>query len=140
MNDPLVQITHQITKTVTYGTPEAFSRFVTITGFSHYHGLAPFAIGQLIRCRKEPANPFDSDAIRAFLPVLGTVGYLANSADTKAGGTMGASRIYEHVPDRFYVRVQFTTRSKIICRVEDGPLNRLDAELAQQLAEQDDWG
>ncbi len=61
--------------------------FVTITGFKHYYGLRPFRIGQLIRCTKEPDNPFDSDAIRASLPAIGKVGYIANSPDTRAGGT-----------------------------------------------------
>ena len=69
--------------------------FVTITGFKHYYGLEPFKIGNLIRCIKEPGNPYDSDAIRAFLPYIGKVGYIANSPQTKAGGTESASRIYE---------------------------------------------
>ena len=53
--------------------------FVTITGFQHYYGREPFQIGNLIRCAKEPGNPYDSDAIRAFLPYIGKVGYIANS-------------------------------------------------------------
>ena len=61
--------------------------FVTITGFQHYYGREPFQIGNLIRCAKEPSNPYDSDAIRAFLPYIGKVGYIANSPQTKAGGT-----------------------------------------------------
>lgn len=66
--------------------------FVTVTGFKHYYGLAPFRIGRLIRCAKEPENPFDSDAVRAFLPCIGKVGYIANSPDTRAGGTESASQ------------------------------------------------
>ena len=64
--------------------------FVTITGFQHYYGREPFQIGNLIRCAKEPGNPYDSDAIRAFLPYIGKVGYIANSPQTKAGGTESA--------------------------------------------------
>ena len=67
--------------------------FVTITGFQHYYGREPFQIGNLIRCAKEPGNPYDSDAIRAFLPYIGKVGYIANSPQTKAGGTESASAI-----------------------------------------------
>ena len=106
--------------------------FVTITGFKHYYGLEPFKIGNLIRCAKEPGNPYDSDAIRAFLPYIGKVGYIANSPQTKAGGTESASRIYERVPKRFYVRVLFTTCTKIICRVEFGDMSDLNAELESQ--------
>ena len=114
--------------------------FVTITGFKHYYGLEPFKIGNLIRCIKEPSNPYDSDAIRAFLPYIGKVGYIANSPQTKAGGTESASRIYERVPKRFYVRVLFTTCTKIICRVEFGDMSDLNAELESQTEDKwDDW-
>ena len=57
--------------------------FVTITGFQHYYGREPFQIGNLIRCAKEPGNPYESDAI-------GKVGYITNSPQTKAGGTESA--------------------------------------------------
>ena len=123
--------------------------FVTITGFKHYYGLEPFKIGNLIRCIKEPGNPYDSDAIRAFLPYIGKVGYdpwgdmgdqwMSDSGvDTKAGGTESASRIYERMPKRFYVRVLFTTCTKIICRVEFGDMSDLNAELKSQT--EDKWG
>lgn len=111
--------------------------FVTITGFKHYYGLEPFKIGNLIRCIKEPSNPYDSDAIRAFLPYIGKVGYIANSPQTKAGGTESASRIYERVPNRFYVRVLFTTCTKVICRVEYRDMDALDEELERQ--NDDSW-
>ena len=39
------------------------------------------------------------------LPVYGTVGYIANSTNTVAGGTMSAGRIYDRVEKKFYVRV-----------------------------------
>lgn len=93
-------------------------RYVTITGFPHYYGKQPFAIGNLILCQKEPDNPHDQEAIRCVLPHIGTVGYVANSVHTQAGGTLSAGRIYEAVPGQFLVRVCFTTGSKIICRVE----------------------
>ena len=90
--------------------------FVTITGFQHYYGREPFQIGNLIRCAKEPGNPY------------------------KAGGTESASRIYERVPKRFYIRVLFTTCTKIICRVEFGDMSDLNAELESQTEDKwDDW-
>ena len=101
-------------------------RYVTITGFKHYYDLTPFRIGGLIRCSKDVDNPHDGEAIRCSLPHLGTVGYLANSPST--------------VPERFYVRVCFTTFTKVICRLEtDVPLKRLDTELFGQLKNGDDW-
>lgn len=114
--------------------------YVTITGFKHYYDLTPFKIGNLIRCSKDPQNVHDGEAIRCSLPMIGTVGYLANSPSTVAGGTRSAGRIYDHVPDKFYVRVCFTTFTKVICRMEEGSsLRRLDAELAEQLKDKDDW-
>ena len=115
-------------------------RYVTITGFKHYYDLTPFRIGGLIRCSKDVDNPHDGEAMRCSLPHLGTVGYLANSPSTVAGGTYSAGRIYDRVPERFYVRVCFTTFTKVICRLEtDVPLKRLDTELFGQLKNGDDW-
>lgn len=113
--------------------------YVTITGFHNYYGMQPFAIGNLIRCRKEPDNRFDCEAIKCTLPMLGTVGYVANSVGTVACGTMSAGRIYDRVEERFYVRVMFTTNSKVICRVERGERTRLEQELEEQQKKDNDW-
>lgn len=113
--------------------------YITITGFQHYYEKKPFAIGNLIRCRKEPDNCHDAEAIKCTLPMVGTVGYVANSTYTVAGGTMSAGRLYDKVEDKFYARVLFTTASKIICRVEDGCGSDLAAELNRQQKDEDDW-
>lgn len=108
--------------------------YITITGFKNYYDKAPLKVGNLIRCIKEPDNPHDEEAIRCFLPMIGTVGYVANSTNTVAGGTLSAGRIYDKVPKRFYVRVCFTTLTKVICKVEPGAaLKLLDDELDYQM-------
>ncbi len=109
-------------------------KYITITGFGHYYGSTPFRIGTLIRCRKEPKNAYDNEAICCRLPYIGTVGYVANSTSTVAGGAMSAGRIYDQVPDRFLVRVLFTTASKIICRVEEADEADLEKEMLTQCA------
>lgn len=111
--------------------------YVTIVGFKNYYDQMPFDIGNLIRCRKEPGNRYDKEAIECTLPAIGTVGYIANSVNTVAGGTMSAGRVYDRVKNRFYVRVMFTTGSKIICKVETGSLEELEKELQRQM--DDDW-
>ena len=111
--------------------------FITVTGFRNYSGPAPFRIGRLVRCAKEPDNAYDKEAIRCTMPMLGTVGYVANSWSTVAGGTMSAGRVNDRVGKRFYARVLFTTTSKIICRVEEGDPAALRAELLSQI--DDDW-
>lgn len=113
-------------------------KYVTVTGFSFYKGTGPFRIGNLIRCEKEPKNYHDAEAIKCTLPMIGTVGYVANSTGTVALGTMSAGRIYDQVSSKFYVRVMFITNSKIICRVEDSAEpNELKTELLSQL--DDEW-
>ena len=107
---------------------------LTITGFDHYYGTRPFALGNLIRCCKEPSNPHDHEAICCRLPFIGTVGYVANSAHTVAGGTLSAGRLYDKVPRQFYARVLFTTHSQIICRVE-----LCDSALDREFAQQAEW-
>ena len=74
-----------------------------------------------------------SEAIRCSLPVIGTVGYIANAPNTVAGGTMSAGRIYDHVKKRFYVRVMFTTFTKIICRIEFGNPQGYEAEIKARM-------
>lgn len=119
--------------------PPGQDLYVTVTGCWNYYGKKPFAIGRLIRCRKEPDNEYDTEAIRCSLPVLGAVGYVANSIKTVAGGTMSAGRLYDRVGERFYVRVMFTTQTKVICRVEQGDPEELARELETQQKQHDDW-
>lgn len=95
-------------------------QYVTITGMNHYYGLAPFRIGKKIKCIKEPKNPYDTDAIRATLKNIGTVGYVANTPYTAATGTKSASRIYEKVKKKFVVEVLFITGHSVICKVVEG--------------------
>lgn len=118
-------------------------KYITITGFKHYYGLTPFAIGNLVKCVKEPQNIYDSEAIKAIMPQIGKVGYVANSPETTANGTMSAGRIYDHVKKQFYVRVLFTTFTKVICKIEFGCPEEFDRQLKQQMQDEDDaddWG
>lgn len=112
-------------------------KFVTITGFKNYFDSKPFRIGALVRCEKQPDNPYDSEAIRCTMPGLGTVGYIANSARTVAGGTMSAGRVYDKVPTKFYVRVMFKTCTKIICLVDESEPFELRGEILAQC--EDEW-
>lgn len=93
--------------------------YITIVGFSNYFGKEPFKIGTELKCVKEPDNAYDNEAIKATLPVIGTVGYVANGVNTKANGTSTAGRIYDKVGDKFIATVLFTTNSKVICRIEN---------------------
>lgn len=107
--------------------------FVTLTGFNNYFRMKPFAIGNIVMCVKDKGNPYDADAIRAVMPMLGTVAYVANSIDTVAGGTLSASRIYDKVGDKFFVKVRFTTYTKIICEVVEGDEKDIEEQIRAQM-------
>lgn len=113
--------------------------YVTLTGFANYYGKKPFSVGNVLICEKDPSNKYDSEAIAARLPIIGTVGFIANSTHNTAGGTMSAGRIYDKVENKFYVRVMFTTQSKIICRVEDGDSDVLEKEIQAQMTKENGW-
>ena len=71
--------------------------YVTVTGFSHYYSKKPFAIGNVLICEKDPSNKYDSEAIKVKLPIIGDVGFIANSPANVAGGTTSAGRVYDKV-------------------------------------------
>ena len=91
--------------------------FITITGIDHYYGKTPFEIGRIARISKEPENPHDPEAIRVELPVIGTIGYVANSTNTVYRGTASAGRIYDKIGDYAFARVFFVTHSSAIALV-----------------------
>lgn len=91
--------------------------FVTVTRFKSYQGKSPFSIGARLLCRKDPNNIYDTEAFRVFARGGIAVGYIANSASTKANGTMSAARIYDYVGRQFLIEVCFSTQTKVICQV-----------------------
>lgn len=95
-------------------------KYVTVTGFYHYYGREVFKIGRNFTCVKEPENHYDDEAIRVEDEAFGTVGYIANSTQTRAIGTYSAGKIGSKVKKKFTVQVMFVTASKIICKVVDG--------------------
>lgn len=107
--------------------------YFSISGVKNYYGMEPFAIGALFYCEKEPNNKHDQEAIRAMLPMVGIVGYVANSSYTVVRGTHSAGRLYDKVPQRFFGRVMFRTDKQIICQVESDHPDLLAMELTSQL-------
>ncbi|RYM05795.1 hypothetical protein EWH99_05120 [Sporolactobacillus sp. THM7-7] len=104
--------------------------FVTITGLNHYYGTKPFKIGQIIRLVKEPDNEYDSEAIRAELPFIDKIGYVANSPETVARGTSSAGRVYERFDSEALGQVLFVTHDSVICLFLS-PADLADNGLAQ---------
>ena len=113
-------------------------KYVSIVGFKNYFDKRPFAIGTKLLCVKEPDNVFDSEAIKVTFPVLGTVGYIANSVQTKANGTLSAGRIYEQVSEKFIVEVAFSTHSTVIARVTNDKANAMPVPADLCIDEEDE--
>ena len=57
------------------------------------------------------------EAIRVELPVIGTIGYVANSTNTVYRGTASAGRIYDKIGDYAFARIFFVTHSSAIALV-----------------------
>ncbi len=93
------------------------SIFITITGANNYFGKAPFKIGRAFKLEKEPDNSFDCEAIKVSHPLIGTVGYVANSIHTVYEGTHSAGRLYDKTGDSAFVEVMFITHSSVIARL-----------------------
>ena len=91
--------------------------FVTITGQEHFFGMKPFKVGGIIKLVKEPCNTYDREAIRAELPYIDTIGYVANSVRTVCGGTSSAENIYDKMGEEAYARIMFVTSSGAIAVV-----------------------
>lgn len=108
-------------------------QYITIVGFNHYYGARPFKVGKKIKCKKEPDNPYDSEAIKAVIKGIGTVGYVANAPYTVATGTKSAGGIAHKVKKKFKVEVMFITSSKVICKVVEGIKDRSEKNVIAPL-------
>ena len=91
--------------------------FVTITGVRNYYGMKPFRVGKIFRIVKEEDNDYDEEAIRAELPMIDTIGYVANSTNTVFAGTVSAGRLYDKIDDYAYAQTMFITHSSVIALV-----------------------
>lgn len=112
--------------------------YITITGINHYFHMKPFKIGSLVSLSKEPDNDYDDEAIEVLAPLLGKVGYVANSPHTTASGTISAGRFYDEIPDECAAVVRFMTCTKVIARVL--PDKKLNVKVEITLEDQDSEG
>lgn len=92
--------------------------YVTITGLSHFFGVAPFRVGQKLLLVKEPGNQYDHEAICARLPGLGKVGYVANSINTVLGECYSAGRLYDKFGQSATAKVKYVLPNAVVCKVK----------------------
>ena len=92
--------------------------YVTLTGLNYRYGTMPFVVGQKVRLVKEPENQADREAIRAELPGLGKVGYVANSTHTVKGDCYSAGRLYDKIGNTAVAKVKYILCDAVICKVK----------------------
>ena len=92
--------------------------YVTLTGLNYRFGTQPFAVGQKVKLFKEPENDFDREAIRAELPGLGKVCYVANSTHTVLGDCYSAGRIYDKIGAAATAKVKYVLANAVVCSVK----------------------
>ena len=90
--------------------------FITVLKFGG-HGQKPFKIDSILKLTKEPDNHYDEEAIACEMRYFGHVGYVANSTQTVAKGTMSAGRIYDKIEDEYFAQVKFITKDCIIAKI-----------------------
>lgn len=92
--------------------------YVTITGLQFRYGSDFLEPKMRIKLTKEPDNEFDTEAIKAELPGLGTIGYVANSPKTVLGDCYSAGRLYDKITDSIYAEVCYVTDRGVVCSVD----------------------
>lgn len=92
--------------------------FLTVVGTNHYYGNTIFKIDEYVTLKKEPENPYDSDAIAVVSDKYGVCGYIANSANTILRGTKRASRIYDHIGDTYKAKIVYSSFDNVILEIE----------------------
>ena len=107
--------------------------FITIPIRNEYYGRKPFTLGTLLKLEKEPDNEYDAEAIKVTMPILETVGYVANSVNTVYAGTISAGRLYDRFDDYVYAYVVFVTRSSAIASI--GEKEEIDTKSAEGVEE-----
>ena len=94
------------------------SAYITVTGTGHYFGKEFIKQKMTLKLVKEPDNKHDREAIRAELPGLGKIGYVANSTHTVLGESISAGRLYDKIGDAAEASVKFILPQGIICKVK----------------------
>ena len=93
------------------------SAYITIAGLCHYFGAEFIEPKMTVRLVKEPDNEYDREAIRAELPGLGKIGYVANSPHTVQGESWSAGRIYDRIGDAAEAVVKYVLPRGVLCEV-----------------------
>ena len=68
-----------------------------------------------MKSQKEPDNKYDHEAIRATVPGLGVIGYVANSVSTVLGESYSAGRLYDKIGDEAEGKIVRILPEALLC-------------------------
>ena len=91
--------------------------YVTLNGFSMFHGMKPFKIGAIIKLTKDTENTYDQEAIACDMRYFGKIGYVANSVQTVVKGCVSAGRLYDKISDVYFAKIKFVKGTTAIAKV-----------------------
>ena len=93
------------------------NKYITVSGFSQYHGAKPFKINGIVKLVKEPENKYDTEAIACYMRYYGKIGYVANSTSTVIIGSMSGGRLYDKIDDEYYAKINFIAGTQALCNI-----------------------
>lgn len=111
--------------------------FVTLTGIGLKNHMKHLKVFDRLLLLKDHDNAYDSEAIRVEAPFVGKIGYIANSVNTKAKGTMSAGRLYDKFEEHCFGVILFVTAENAILKVELPTMSRVKEESGQEDVEKD---
>ena len=97
--------------------------YFTITGTNYYMGKSFFEKDMFVKLVKEPDNEYDREAIKAEIPGLGKVGYVANSPYTVLGESYSAGRLYDKIGDEAIGMVLYVLENGVLCMLDETETN-----------------
>ena len=92
--------------------------YVTLTGLNYRFGTQPFTVGQKVKLVSRYLCKIVAEAIRAELPGLGKVGYVANSTHTVVGNCCSAGRLYDKIGNTATAKVKYVLANAVVCSVK----------------------
>lgn len=91
--------------------------YFTITGLRYYHGDEFLEKDMEVILKKDTDNEYDSEAIQVELPIVGKIGYVANSPKTVIGECYSAGRIYDKMKDEAVGKVMYVLDDGVVCEM-----------------------
>ncbi len=99
--------------------------YITIAGMQYYDGGRFVSPGMVLRLKKDPKNRYDTEAVKAELPIVGKAGFVANSTNTVLNGTYSAGRLYDLFGKKCYARVLSVKGTRAIAIILKGKTKKL---------------